>query len=361
MSRSIAFALFSAFACACGAAPNPARPSTPSPWKPEPVVPAADAEAGRTAPSNADARADNAGDPSTDMPTLPPVTAQPGTTRKADAASEEAPAPPSDLVIAKVAGQSIGARDLLRQWLHQNSIDVLEQLDRLVLSQLVLLEARRLSVRVDEARQEEAFRHAVDAIERQIGERRPGVSLDRYVDQVLGLDPATYREGLRDDALRALLAERVMRAWILQSEHADISVIVVKSEEKAKEVEVALASGDSFADVAKRLSSDASAEGGGRVPPVVRTDTAMGRLAFDTPVGGVGGPMREQGAWLFVHVDSRPTPLAGDWSAIGDAVVASLAERSIEDLELSQWKAAMLRRYQPDITPFLELVGQPVK
>jgi hypothetical protein len=328
--------------CACTAAPNPTPPKAPATYAP----PAASAPAPTATAETVEA---SAPEPQSPSPATPP---------KESAATTPTS---SGVVIAHVAGQPVDVSELLSQWMHQSSTDLREQFDRLVMSRLVLEEARRLSLSIDPERAEKAYADAVIGIEKEIGKKRPGLSLDRYVDQLLGLDPKTYRERLRDDALRGLLAERVMRAFQLQSEHADIRVIVVKTEEDLKTVQSELAAGKPFEDVARERSADSSAKDGGRVPPVIRSDNVMGTLAFETPVGSVGGPKYEQGAWLLAKVVARPEPLVGNWNAIGEKVEASLKERSIEDLELSQWQTAMLRRYEVDISPLMKLAGQPTR
>src|SRR5512144_631938 len=159
----------------------------------------------------------------------------------------------------------------------------------IVLRRLVLAEGGRFAVHIDPDKHEKAYQDAVSAIEKTLTAKHPGVTLDRYVDEALGLDPVRYREYLRDESLRGLLAERVVRTWVLESERAEIRVIVVKSEEDSRKVTDALAAGEAFADVAKRLSADGSAKDGGSVPPVVKGDTPIARLAFQTEVGKVGG------------------------------------------------------------------------
>ncbi len=330
-------------ASACAAAPNPAPSPAPATYTP-PAKASVD-----SAPTNA--RATEA----------PAALASDPAPQERPAASPVAKPETSGLVVALVAGKPIDATELLSQWMHQSSLDVKEQIDRLILSRLVLEESKRLGLLIDPERAEKSYADAAMAIEKEIGKKRPGLSLDRYIDQALGLDPKVYRERLRDDALRGLLAERVMRAFTLQSEHADVRVIVVKSEEKLKDVQSELAAGKAFEDVARAHSDEPSAKDGGRVPPVIRSDTVMGNLAFETPIGSVGGPKYEQGAWLLAQVVARPEPLVGNWNAIGGQVEASLKERSIEDLELSQWQTAMLRRYDVDISPLMKLVGQPVR
>jgi peptidyl-prolyl cis-trans isomerase C len=329
---------------ACVAAPNPPPPTAPATF-----TPPAKASV-ESAPTNARA---------TDAPAVAAPAAAPSdpAPKQQPVANTEA----SGVVVATVAGKPIDITELLSQWMHQASLDVKEQIDRLVLSRLVLEESKRLGLSIDPDFAEKAYADAAVRIEKEIGKKRPGLSLDRYVDQGLGLDPKVYRERLRDDALRGLLTERVMRAFMLQTEHADLRVLVVKSEEDLKLVQSELAAGKEFEDVAREHSADPSAKDGGRVPPVIRSNTVMGNLAFETPVGSVGGPKYEQGAWLLAKVVARPEPLVGSWNEIRDTVEASLKERTVEDLEASQWQTAMLRRYDVDITPLMKLVGEPVR
>jgi parvulin-like peptidyl-prolyl isomerase len=358
---------------ACGATPNPKAPDEAGLWKLPPAGAAAApagaaAAAGTAAAGNgaqkdgskpeANSAADTAGQAAAGAPArapavLPPIPAPAATTVAASDAS--------DLIVASVAGNTIGVRELLAQWVHQNGVEALDQLDHLVLTRLVQEEARRLDVRIDPDKAEQAYTAAVAAIEKKIQDKRPGLTLDQWVDQLLGLDPLVYRSQLRADALNQLLAERVTRAFILESERAEMRVIVVKREDKLKEAQAALAAGESFAEVAKKLSSDPSSKDGGRVPPVIRSETVMGKLAFSTKVGEVGGPQYSQGAWLLVTVEGLPQPLTGQWPEISAAVEASLAQRTIEELEFSQWKSTMLRRYPVDLSPFLKLAGQPVR
>jgi parvulin-like peptidyl-prolyl isomerase len=361
--------LFALVLIACGATPNPKAPEEKGLWK----VPSESTAPAKPAPK-ADPKPDPAGTAAPTPAANSPATKDPSSGTDASTAglaaaaakpaakrSNESAQSTDDLIVANVAGKTIGVRELLAQWVHQKGVEALDQLDHLVLTYLVQEEARRLNVRIDPDRAEKAYDDAVAAIEKQIGEKRPGLKLDPWVDQMLGLDPLVYRAQLRADALNQLLAERVTRAFILESDRADVRVIVVKSEADLKAAQAALAGGEAFADVARRLSSDPSSKDGGRVPPVIHSETVMGKLAFETEVGQVGGPQYSQGAWLLILVEGRPKPLTGSWPDISAVVEKSLTERPIEELEFSQWKSTMLRRYPVDLSPFLKLAGQPVK
>lgn len=345
MHDTLRFAFALTFVAACAAAPNPERQNVPAAWTP----PTANTESKATpSPASTDPAAQTASAPAT-----PPTPVAPTPATSADGAAR------TPLVIATVGGSQIDVAELLAQWMHRDSRQVREELDHLVMDRLVLAESRRLGVTVAPAEVEKAYAQATAAIETEIQKKRAGLTLDRYVNQMLGLDVRHYRERLRDAALKRELASRVIRAWVLQSEHANIRVIVVKDETQLKTVQDALAAGMTFEEAARKHSSESSADDGGRVPPVVRSDTTMGRLAFATEVGAVGGPKFEQGAWLLIRVDSRPAPLTGTWPDLREAVEKSLAERGVEDLELSQWQATALERYDVDVTPLLRLVGEP--
>ncbi len=343
---------------ACSAAPNPRRPASPSPWTP-PAESASSAPASQPSPAPAPPAPAGASDP---VP-APASSGAPAQDRGATAPSAPARpgAAPAGVPIANVAGEALDIRELVAQWVHHKSADALDELDHLVLTRLVRAEAARLGVELPPESAQKAYEAAVAQMEKEIQKRRPGLALDAWVDQVLGLDPLVYRERMRSEALQQLLAERTTRAYILQSEHAELRLIVLRSEAEVKDAQAALAKGEAFEEVAKRLSADPSSKEGGRVPPVIRADTPVARLAFQTAVGGVSEPLYNEGAWLIAKVEARPAPIEGNWSKIRETVEASLAARGIEELEFTQWRASMLRRYQVDISPFLRLAGQPVR
>lgn len=336
---------------------NPAPPTTPSRWEPPAPEPAVAAPAPAKATPAAEPAA--AAEPTAAAQT-PPAAAQsaPAST------STSAPQIGTDVVVATVAGKPIYASELMAQWLYAGRSEARDQIDNLVVGRLVVAEATRLGVRIDPDLAEKSYTKGIEALEKQIQSSRKSlekITLDRYVDQYLGLDAKRYRERLRDDALRSLLGERVVRGWLLQNEHAFLSVIVVRSEEDKKTVEAELAVGTAFEEVAKKHSKDASASMGGRIAPIVRGPTPIASIAFATEPGKVGGPIAEGGDFLFVRVDKRGTPLEGGWDKLGPAVEASIAEQGVDQLELEQWRRAMRDRYAIDMSPFLKLAGEAAR
>ena len=59
----------------------------------------------------------------------------------------------------------------------------------------------------------------------------------------------------------------------------------------------------------------------------------------------------------IMKVEAAPKAFEGRWPEVSERVEQSLAERSVEDPEFWQWKDAMFRRHEIDISAFLRLAG----
>jgi len=340
--------LASGLACQ-NALPNPEPVKEPAAWA---------SEREKAALESVPAEQARASEPSAVPVEVPKGPAQGAQQAPPAPAATSTPAGP--MVIARVAGEAIDVTELLKQWMHRDSYDLFQQVNRLVAARLVVLEAGRMGIVPDEAVVEQRYKSAVDEIEKSLQKKYPGITLDKFVDSVLGLDPLKYREVVRTDARRNWFAERCVRSFVLQSEHANVRLIAVKSEDELKQAQAELAAGTAFEEVAKKRSLDSSKDVGGRIAPVIKGDTPMGKLAFSTAVGAIGGPEYQQGAWLLIRVDSRPKPLEGGWKEIAAEVEKHLVTSAIDDIEYKQWEAAMQKRYQIDLSPILRICGEPL-
>lgn len=279
------------------------------------------------------------------------------------AAVEDASAAPSagaprrsGLVIARVAGAPVDASELLGQWMHSESTVLGDYVDKLVNTRIARSEAQRLGVRVDSAEVEARYRDACAELGELVREKGHAGTPEDFVRDRLGLDPQRYFERVRLQCEDQLLAERAVRAWLQSSERATLRVIVVADAARASEVRAALAGGMSFEEAARRYSLDPSREQGGRVPPVVRSERSpLAQLVFRTAPGEVGGPLEQGGKLLLARVDEHLPGGGGSWAELGPAVLRSLAEQPIEEAEFWQWRAAMERYYEVDLSPLLEL------
>lgn len=260
----------------------------------------------------------------------------------------------SDLAVARVGGQDVALTDLVSKWIMRDPNGVRAILDDLIISRIVVLESATLGVELPSGTVEKEVGSRLRALESS-AQKAGAPSLEVYIQKRLGLNQQTFLRELEREAAVDLLAPRCIRAWLMASDRREIRAITVKDQAGCDQVQARLARGDAFADVAKDLSTDRSAEEGGRMPPVVRGDQALARTAFAAQVGSVSGPIQDEKGFVFLLVEAAPEGQSGTWDTTGKAVEASLAARSIEDPEFWQWKDAMFQRYDIDLTPFLEL------
>lgn len=262
-------------------------------------------------------------------------------------------------IVATVGDTEVSVEEFLAECLHEDSTLMREVLERVVLSQLVRLEAGRLGLVLGEERLALAQAAALAQVAEQIERDAPGLDFDVWISSRLGLDPGDFKGRIRERVERELLAQRVMRAWFLSQDRAEVRILLTADLETAQGALERHAGGEDFAALARELSVDRSAEDGGRAAPVIRGDTLLGTIAFETGLGEVVGPLEQQGRWLLVQVVARHTGAGGVWGEVREQVEKSLDDRGVEDAEFWQWKERMQSVYPVDITPLFRLAGEP--
>ena len=352
-------------AFACGATKVAAPPPMPAGVSPLAATPA---PAAQPAATSAPAQGANSSQGSAAQPGKGPAPA--AATPQADKSAP--PAKPAEApaaqgageraVLGWVAGEPLEAGELIVEWGDASSRELFLVLDKLVATRLALAEASRLGIRLAPEAVEERFarereRLAAEVVKKQqkTGKTR---TLEEFISRELGFDPARYLERLRRSTIRQMLAERAVRAASLASETVALRLIVVASTEQLKKVQEALAAGRDFGAVATELSVDDSRTEGGLVPFVTADERSpLARLAFQTKVGDVAGPLPIGDHQFMIQLVERRAPLAGDWSAIEASVMASLAQHPVSDAEFLHWKITMEDRYPIDMGPLMELIG----
>lgn len=262
-------------------------------------------------------------------------------------------------VIATVGEVEIGVDDFISECMHEDSALMRQALERLVLSRLVKLETERMGVVLGEERLATAQAAALGQVAEQVEESAPGMSLDDWISTRLGLDPAEFKGRIRERVERELLAQRVVRAWFLGQDRAEVRILLSDDLESSQAALLRHAGGEEFSELARELSVDRSSEDGGRAPAVIRGDTLLGTVAFEAELGEVAGPFEEQGRYLLVQVDTRYEASGGVWSEVREEVELSLEESGVEDAEFWQWKESMEGVHPVDITPLFRLAGEP--
>lgn len=271
---------------------------------------------------------------------------------------------PAQTVLARIGDAELTLGELMQSLYYREGEALRAQFNLAVGAELAGLEAARLGLSVDPALLERRSSEVLGEFARK--NVPEGESLDRFLSDRLGFEPLRFKNRLRQDSLRELITERVVRAHSLSNEHCDVRVLVADEAAIAQALQ-RLAAGEDFLQLVAELSRDPSAKEGGRVPFLLRDERApLSRLAFKTEVGQVGGPLRLPGAAgnapsLLLRVEARPEPLQGNWTGIGAAVEASLVETAVTEEEYVAWQVAMESRYQLDLEPFYALLGQNVR
>jgi foldase protein PrsA len=96
------------------------------------------------------------------------------------------------------------------------------------------------------------------------------------------------------------------KAQFAQPERRDLSIVLTKKEDKAKQAKAALESGESFKTVAKQYSiDDASKAQGGKLPAVAKgqQEKAFDDAIFKAKKGKIEGPVKTQFGWYVFRVD----------------------------------------------------------
>ena len=262
-------------------------------------------------------------------------------------------------VVARIGDREVDVGEFLAFANHVEPQQVRDLLDRMVAAELVESEARRLGVRVSAGEVDRAFETTLDELEADLRQRASGLDLDTWISTSLGLDPARYKRRLRGEVVRQFLAERVVRAFSMTHERAQARVIVTESRKEIDAIAEEVRGGADFGALARERSVDSSGPEGGRMPPILRSQSVLSRLAFDTAVGELGGPIQERGRWLLLLVERFDQPLTGPWSVVGAEVERSLDELPMSNLEFLQWMTETRAAVGVDYGPLFELIGEP--
>ncbi|MEO0651111.1 MAG: peptidylprolyl isomerase [Planctomycetota bacterium] len=344
-------------ACASDQTSRPRPPVRAEGAAPPPLAGGADVALGPAAVEGASTERAPAAEAATVTPG--PTAGEPSQADSTQAADPRA----LDPILAWVGGRPILTSQLLESLLQRDALGVRSALNVLVSGAIAQQEAARLGLRVPPPLVAEATTRHLDELRiGLVGEDADLSDLDSFIRDRLDLDPARYRERLRNDTIRELVTERVVRAWILAQEYARVRMLLLQDAEDVPLMLERLEAGATFEGLAEQHSIDRTGERGGLVPFLVRNDRApLARLAFDTPVGEVGGPIELAGAFVLLLVEDRPDPVDGDWNAIGIDVEDSLLDEPVSDEEWLVWQLAMERRYGIDVEPFYDFVAEPVR
>ena len=130
-------------------------------------------------------------------------------------------------------------------------------------------------------------------------------------------------------------------------ERRDLEIVLTRTEAQAEEAKRAIESGDSWASVARRFSTDALSRGnGGRLLGVARgqQDRALDTAAFNARVDTIVGPVRGQFGWYIVRV-TRVTPARQNSLADSREAIRTQLEQTKGQEELTRFGREFQERW----------------
>lgn len=263
----------------------------------------------------------------------------------------------SALLLGHVGDRALDSVTFLRKlWVADNRL-ARRVVEQMVFAELATLEADRLGIKLVEAAVEAELKRAANELERKLESKGSKLTLREHIDQVIGVEPELYLADLRDETIVQMLAERCVRSYMLETDRCDVVITEVRSAEARDAFESGLALGKGFDELAL-----AHGFGDEETTHVTRMQIArsesqeLPRIVFATPQGKVGGPLEQNGRWLFFIPEKRTEGRPGTWAELREDVEKSLVAEPVGDMEFLQWRSAMVRRYRVQLEPFFDLV-----
>lgn len=255
-------------------------------------------------------------------------------------------------VLARVGEREFRGSDLVSLLFFHYPPQGADLLRKLVHDEVVRLETKRLGVTARSEDVESGVREALETLGKQVSLEYAGKkTLEQFLEQDLRTTRPRYEAQLRRFVLARLLFERVLRFEQMQEDRVVCRVVSVGSLEKAQELLAKLREGADFEAIAKQESLAPNREQGGKLPPFGRDyEHPIAKIAFDTPLGGLGGPVEEPRpggeTWFHVLRVIEKIPARKLDPAEAEAEIRKgLLDRPVEDWEYAAWMKRMEKRY----------------
>jgi hypothetical protein len=254
-----------------------------------------------------------------------------------------------DAAVAIVDGNPVYASEVARflfRYAPESALEALGQiLDARILEADAVAEGVTLPAGEIEARTEEEMRRRATELRVQYG---PEMTLDAYLRDRFGTTTEAFRSGVEGLVRLRALRDRLLRLEALREDRIRLRVLVLDTEEAARDAARRLEEGADFASLARQVSrapaTDLPSYPRGEVEPPELAD-----MLFALPDGGVSPPVRvaREGREAFqvfkVLEVRRGRPAI--WAADAASIEAGLRERPVLPAEYLQWARAARGRH----------------
>ncbi len=261
-----------------------------------------------------------------------------------------------DPVVAEVGGVPVRASEVARFLFRYDAGRALECLNQILDARI--LEADAAARGIAASREEVLARVEAEVRAREQETRvqyGPGVTLDAFLRERYGFTLEAYRRDLEVLMRLQCLKDRLVRYEAALEERIRIRVLVVATEEEARDAERRLRGGADFTALARQVSLVAAED----LPSYRREDIRPAELAeelFSMAPGGISRPVRvaRDGKELFevFKVVDRSPARNAPWAALAPEIEKGLRDRPVGVPEYLQWAQQARRRH--GVKVFLE-------
>jgi hypothetical protein len=172
-----------------------------------------------------------------------------------------------------------------------------------------------------------------------------------WLQRVAGVSLAEFRSWAQRHTEIELIQDRLVRYEVLTSAQAEVSLILVENEARAKEIREKAEGGD-FAALAKANSLHPTAGKGGRVPgalvPLDIADPALRDALFRAGKGQILGPFAADGPKKYFEIyriDGTSPPRKGSYAELSKDIARDLETRPVDVAEYERWRTRVLMRH----------------
>ncbi|MHC4821286.1 MAG: peptidylprolyl isomerase [Planctomycetota bacterium] len=252
-------------------------------------------------------------------------------------------------VVAEVDGRPVTAADVARFLFQFAPERALDGLNQLVDGHVLEADAKAAGVTLPAGEVEARVSRELDDRETDLRVQfGPTMTLERYVTERFGVTVEAYRRQVAQLVRLQALRDRLVRLEQMKEDRIRIRVLVVDSEEKAREAARRLREGADFTSVARQVSLVQPTE----LPSYTRTDIepeALSTELFGLGVGGVSRPVKvsrgDRDLYEVFKVVGMTRARNAPWSEVSGEIERGVREKPVTTAEYLQWARTARERH----------------
>ena len=187
-----------------------------------------------------------------------------------------------------------------------------------------------------------------------------GTSPDVLTRARFGMSAASWLDQQAEREKERYLLSRLIRFHEISNDHLELALIVVGTEDQARDVDQRLRDGAEFGPLAHKYSEDPSASQGGRLPPMsrsalprsVQTELQELKVGERTGILSLVDAFGRRRFQIFKVLNAE-AGRAVSYDQVAGEIEAGLQEKPVSAEEWASWYRAMERTYNVQLAPGL--------